>query len=115
MIEYTVRVYANRTEWRIEGKLHREDGPAIEYTNGGKTWYIDGKLHREDGPACESSSGDKEWYIEGKLHREDGPALEYANGEKYWNIEGRRLTEKQFNQRVGSCMRFKLHMHFPHS
>ena len=26
---------------------------------GGKEWYLNGKLHREDGPAYEGSSGTK--------------------------------------------------------
>ena len=30
MKEYTVKVYDNRTEWFLNGKRHREDGPAIE-------------------------------------------------------------------------------------
>ena len=30
-----------------DGKYHRIDGPAVEYTNGDKKWYINGKLHRE--------------------------------------------------------------------
>jgi hypothetical protein len=34
-------------------KLHRVDGPAIEYENGDGSWYIDGLLHREDGPAID--------------------------------------------------------------
>ena len=29
--------------WRLNGKLHREDGPAIEYPNGHKFWYLNGK------------------------------------------------------------------------
>ena len=29
--------------WLLNGKLHREDGPAIEYANGTKEWYVDGK------------------------------------------------------------------------
>jgi len=38
------------TEWRNEqGKLHREDGPAVELDNGDKSWWVNGKLHREDG------------------------------------------------------------------
>ena len=28
-------------------------------------WYLDGKLHREDGPAIENIDGTKEWYING--------------------------------------------------
>ena len=39
---------------------------------------LNGKLHREDGPAIEDSDGDKYWYLNDKLHREDGPAIERA-------------------------------------
>jgi len=66
---------------------------------GTKYWYINGKRHREDGPACEWANGDKCWYINGKLHREDGPAVDCANGDKWWYINGIRLTEEQFNAR----------------
>ena len=79
------KIYANGTkEWRLNGKLHREDGPAAEYANGTKYWYLNGKLHREDGPAVERANGYKEWRLNGKLHREDGPAVEYSNGTKAW-------------------------------
>ena len=67
-------------EYRMNGLLHREDGPAVECANGDKEWWINGKRHREDGPAVEYANGDKEWWINGKRHREDGPAVEYANG-----------------------------------
>ena len=30
-------------EWRINGKLHREDGPAVEYPDGTKLWYYNDK------------------------------------------------------------------------
>jgi len=34
--------------WFFNGKLHREDGPAIEYPNGDNSWYLNGKrLTRE--------------------------------------------------------------------
>jgi antitoxin component YwqK of YwqJK toxin-antitoxin module len=52
-------------EWYLNGKLHREDGPAIEYVSGTKMWYLNGKLHREDGPAAEGSGGTKEWWLNG--------------------------------------------------
>ena len=29
-------------EWHVNGLLHREDGPAIEYENGDKGWYLRG-------------------------------------------------------------------------
>ena len=63
-------------------EYHREDGPAIEYTNGDKYWCKNGLFHREDGPAIEYSNGAKEWLRNGKHHREDGPAIEYVDGDK---------------------------------
>jgi antitoxin component YwqK of YwqJK toxin-antitoxin module len=53
---------------RLNGELHREDGPAY------KRWYHNGQLKFE------------EWYLNGKKHREDGPAYQqwYENGQK-WN------------------------------
>ena len=51
--------------WYLNHKLHREDGPAIEYADGHKEWWLNGKLHREDGPAVEGLDGYKEWWING--------------------------------------------------
>ena len=73
MIEYTVKVYPN----------------------GDKSWYLNGKLHREDGPAYEGANGTKSWYLNGKRHREDGPAVEYANGSKFWYLNDEEVTEEE--------------------
>jgi len=72
--------------WYLNGKYHREDGPAVEYSNGDKEWFLDDERHREDGPAVEYSNGDKAWYLNGKYHREDGPAIELVNGDKEWYL-----------------------------
>ena len=61
MIEYNVKVFEDRTEWRLDGSFHREDGPAIVWSNGTKFWYRHGKISREDGPACKYSDGTKLW------------------------------------------------------
>jgi hypothetical protein len=53
--------------WYKNGKLHREDGPAVEYANGTKVWCLNGKLHREDGPAFESADGSKKWFLNDRL------------------------------------------------
>ena len=104
MIEYNVKVWPNGLkEWCLNGKHHREDGPAIEKANGNKQWYLNGKLHREDGPAIECSSGDKMWFLEGKFHREDGPAVEHADGEKWWFLNDERLTEKEHREQTQGC------------
>jgi len=48
MKTYTVKVDNEGTKrWYLNGKLHREDGPAVEYANGGKFWYLNGKLVTE--------------------------------------------------------------------
>jgi hypothetical protein len=60
---------------------------------GNKLWFLNGNLHREDGPALEFASGDKYWYLNGKRHREDGPAIEWANGDKRWFLDGKEYTD----------------------
>ncbi len=85
-----IKKFRNRTEYRTLGLLHREDGPAKEWTDGTQYWYKHNKLHRENGPAIERPNGSKEWFINGKLHREDGPAIERPNGTKCWYIRGKR-------------------------
>jgi hypothetical protein len=76
-------------EWRQNGRLHRTDGPAIEYANGTKLWHQNGLLHRTDGPAVEWADGHKEWRQNGRRHRTDGPAVEWASGRKEWRQNGR--------------------------
>ena len=34
--------------------------------NGDKYWRLNGKRHREDGPAVEFANGDKEWLLNGE-------------------------------------------------
>ena len=66
-IEYKVKVYSNGDKfWYVNGQLHREDGPAVEYPNGYKEWWVNGKRHREDGPAIQHSNGYKEWFLNNK-------------------------------------------------
>lgn len=79
--------------WYKNGKLHREDGPAIERADGTKYWYQHGEYHREDGPAVEGADGTKYWYKNGEYHREDGPAVEYPNGTKNWFKNGKLHRE----------------------
>ena len=67
-------------EWSLNGKLHREDGPAVEWPDGTKSFWRHGKLHREDGPAVEYVNGDKAWYRDGERHRKNGPVFELATG-----------------------------------
>ena len=69
-------------------------------SNGNKFYYNDNndKLHREDGPAIEYPDGYKAWLINGNSHREDGPAVEYADGRKFWYLDGNEYTEQEFDK-----------------
>ena len=67
-----------------KGKLHRKDGPALEFTDGSKYWCINGKCHREDGPSIENADGLKYWFIDGKEYSFDKwlDNLQVSNEEK---------------------------------
>ena len=95
----TENIYGSKY-WYLNGKLHREDGPAIEDADGHTWWYLNGKLHREDGPAIEFANGDKFWIVNDQYHREDGPAFICADGRKGWCLNGKELTEEEFNLKM---------------
>jgi len=70
------------------------------YDDGFITWSFNGKLHREDGPAIKWADGTEFYYLNGNFHREDGPAIKWANGkEEYWlnNIE---YSKEEFNKEI---------------
>ena len=79
MKTYIIKVDDYGKRWYLDGKCHREDGPAVEYTDGTKLWYLDGKLNRTDGPAVEYDDGTKEWYL---------------NDVQYTEAEWRKQTQK---------------------
>ena len=88
--------------WYVDDKLHRVDGPAVEYTAGRKEWWVDDKLHRTDGPAIEDAYGTKKWFVDGKLHRTDGPAIIFSNGEMSWWVRGVKcLTNESYQFATG--------------
>ena len=95
---YVVVDDVGTTRWYKDAKckvLHREVGPAIEYTSGDKVWYQNGQLHRTDGPAIEWANGDRYWCQNGRLHRTDGPAIEHFDGYREWWCNGVELAEYQ--------------------
>ena len=76
--------------WKLNGKIHREDGPAIEWLDDPdtKAWYLNGLRHRTDGPAFERNDGCKMWFVNGVQHRIDGPAVVWGNGGEMWMVNG---------------------------
>ena len=68
---YEVRVYENGTKiWHLDGKLNRDDGPAIEFADGNKHWYLDGiKMTEEEFNLKTKSCTGKIVEIDGKKYR----------------------------------------------
>ena len=57
---------SGRQEWRQNGNLHREDGPAV-IDNIGKMWFQHGLMHREDGPAIIGEDKSRLWLLKNQL------------------------------------------------
>ena len=77
-------------KWYCNGKLHRDGGPAIVYPDGTVKWCRNGKLHRDGSPAVVYPDGTEMWYRDGRLHRDDGPAIVYPDDTKEWYRHGKR-------------------------
>ena len=74
----------------------KEEPTCIVNPEGNKFWCIGEKIHREDGPAVEYANGDKSWWQNNHLHREDGPAVEYAAGDRSWYLNDHYYHEKDY-------------------
>lgn len=94
-------VYGNTCYYSKKHQLHRIGGPAFITADGDKEWYLNGKRHREDGPAIEwEKKCYVEWWFNGELHREDGPAVETKNGNKLYYLNNKHHLEKNFLYRI---------------
>ena len=81
---------------------------------GTKLWRLpNGDYHREDGPAIEYSDGLKAWYLNGERHREDGPAIEWVSGNKWWYLNGIEYTEQEYKYETRCIKLNKLLNHIP--
>lgn len=84
------------------GRLHREDGPAIEYPDGSEEWHLNGEIHREDGPALIDTFLNLVQYRQnGKKHREDGPAVIEEGAPPEWWLFGEKHTMESWAKCVG--------------
>ena len=68
--------------------------------DGNKYWYLNGLLHREDGPAIEYTDGTKRWFLYNCRHREDGPAIEFSNGNKSWYLNNNKYSFEEWLQQT---------------
>ena len=61
----------DRIVYELDGRPHRENGPAIIWNNGILEWWIHGMTSRLDGPAVVwPYSGIRDYYIGGKWFSE---------------------------------------------
>ena len=81
-VYYNKNGQVERESWYLNGRLHREDGPAI-------IWYHkNGQIEHEH------------WYFNSQSHRENGPAIiyYYKSGKiktTEWYINGKKLTKEE--------------------
>ena len=62
-------ITGTRRYYNALGQLHRVDGPAVVWYDGGtKEWWQNGQRHRIDGPAIVHANGAQEWWINGKSY-----------------------------------------------
>jgi hypothetical protein len=67
--------------------------------NGTETWRLNGELHRVNGPARIWSDGVADWYRDGVLHRIDGPARDW-DGDNWWYVRGNPIFTYEELQEV---------------
>ena len=90
--EHIIHPTTGIQEWRVNGYLHRLDGPAVIWPDGRQEWWVKGELHRLDGPAYISATGTQEWWVNGLFHRTDGPARIWSDGTQEWRVNGEDIT-----------------------
>ena len=76
-----------RVVWTLRGYR------IVERYNGTLNWFKDGKLHRDDGPAIVQANGTLAWAHRGELHRTDDPAVVFSNGDVDWYLHGEKLDK----------------------
>lgn len=76
----------NATFYYSDGRiLDYHDGSQdiihIIWENGTEEFYTNGKLHKEDGPALIHEDGSREYWINGQRRSANlGPSIEWADG-----------------------------------
>lgn len=97
--------------WFINGQYGRaNNGPSVEYSDGGFCYYLhpafgredqdEPLLHRLDGPAVKYADGSQYYYQYGVLHRDikDGPAVIHADGVvQYW-LKGKQVSKEELKE-----------------
>ena len=84
----------NGNKFWIQNSKNLDLSSSVEILSGGYKWYLNGMLHREDGPAIEWYNDEKEWYQNNRKHRINGPAvIDHYSGNEWW-INGQELSHE---------------------
>lgn len=76
-----------KVKYNERGNLHSyNDKPAVSYSDGTKYWYYDGVLHRENGPAIVYSNDEVSFYYHGEN-------LKFSEWVKLVDITEEKATE----------------------
>jgi hypothetical protein len=62
------------------------------YSDGDNIYYLNDKLHRTNGPSIEYKCGSKSWFLYGDRHNDKGPATIYNTGGKFWFLNDNSQT-----------------------
>ena len=109
-IEHYSDLTIKSEEYRKEGELHNEDGPAFTHYDEDGTilselWFQNGLLHNENGPSI-FNKDIQIWYINGKRHRTNGePCIIYSDEnikDEYW-YDGKKLIEGSIEYKKYIC------------
>ena len=93
-----------------EGRLHRDDGPAVILPNGAEEWFRHGTRHREDGPAEIYPNGTKIWCQNGFAHREDGTAVILWDGSVQWWLNDKMYSFQEWVNELNLDPKTRLEM-----
>jgi hypothetical protein len=80
----------------------------LQFPDGTSIYITDGRLHREDGPALETSDGTSYYFINGALHRDNGPAICSADPKLcHWYKHGMRIPSQDRSRSLITELRQK--------
>lgn len=90
-----------------DGKLSRDDGPAVDSPDGTIMFFQNGLLTRDgDLPAIISATGSMFFFLYGVLHRADKPAVIASDGTVGYFFDGNPLPgSESFALRVPNLLR----------
>ena len=80
----------------------------LQFPDGTNIYITDGRLYREDGPALETSDGTSYYFINGALHRDNGPAICSADPKLcHWFKHGIRIPSQERSHTLIAELRHK--------